>query len=204
MLSFIKLCQGCGKLLDLGSSAGIFSAIFTASRKQSEIVGVEPDRISFDLFAETMEANGKSNSSWRRERVVIGDAPGEVRFANGAFGGNVVGQARADCEVLPMETIAGLCERINFNPDIIKIDIESFEYEALTGSLAWLQQKRPRLFLELHWQFLVDRNVDPAAFLRLLEEAGLRLSNGQGLSKIGPRHLDAGGITHLALDWAAK
>src|ERR1700678_3546375 len=37
LMFIVELSQGCGKLLDLGSSAGIFSAIFTVSRKQSEI-----------------------------------------------------------------------------------------------------------------------------------------------------------------------
>lgn len=199
-LQFLKLAEGCTRLLDLGASAGIFSAFFAASRTHSEIVSVEPDQTCFDLLAETSEANKPAASSWRRERIVIGDRNGSVRFSTTGLGGNVASADQAG-EDLPMETVAALCERLKFVPEIIKIDVESFEYEALTGSLDWLKKTRPRLSLELHWNLLLQRGKDPAAFLRLLESAGLKLARGGSPSRITARHLEGDGCTRVALDW---
>lgn len=199
-LQFLDLAEGCTRLLDLGASAGIFSAFFATSRKHSEIVSVEPDLPSFDLLAETIEANKRAGGSWKRERIVIGDRNGSIRFSSSGLGGNVVPADQAG-EDLPMETLATLCERLQFVPEIIKVDVESFEYEALAGSLDWLKKTRPRLKLELHWNLLLQRGKDPAAFLRLLESAGLKLAHGGGLSRITARHLERDGCVRLALDW---
>lgn len=183
ILSFLRLAEGRTRLLDLGASAGIFSTLFLVSRPACEVVGAEPDHCSINLFRETMETNAPKDSTWRGERVLIGDRRQSARFCSTGFGGNV-SDAGDEGEILPMESIITLCDRLDFRPDIIKIDIESYEYEALEGALDWLRQVRPRLFVELHWNMLIRRGKDPVALLRLLDSAGLAPISGKRLTSI--------------------
>ncbi|MBE7157035.1 MAG: FkbM family methyltransferase [Rhodospirillales bacterium] len=201
ILSFLKLAKGCTRLLDLGASAGIFSALFAVSRPSSDIVSVEPDGLSFDLLGETIDANRKGDSPWRRERVAVGASTGAIRFVSTGFGGSVATDDGAGEEVR-VETMRDLCARLDFKPDLVKIDVESFEDEILSVSLEWLQQMKPALFLELHWQFLVDRDKDPEALLERLRTIGLKMNDGRSIPAVSKRHLDRDGCTRLALNWA--
>ncbi|WP_231190028.1 FkbM family methyltransferase [Haladaptatus sp. DYF46] len=60
-------------------------------------------------------------------------------------------------------------------PDIVKIDIEGSEYEALEGMRATLDDVHPELFVEIHPTYLRDRGTSAAAVFELLREVGYEL-----------------------------
>src|SRR5439155_13867718 len=68
--------------------------------------------------------------------------------------------------------LASLCQRLDFVPAHIKMDIEGFEEEGLSGALALLEQYRPQLFLELHGDLIRRRGRQPEAVLCLLRGVG--------------------------------
>ncbi|RRJ29470.1 FkbM family methyltransferase [Halocatena pleomorpha] len=61
------------------------------------------------------------------------------------------------------------------SPDIVKIDIEGGEYEALEGMRATLDDVHPDLFVEIHPAYLRDRGNSAAGVFELLCEAGYEL-----------------------------
>jgi len=75
---------------------------------------------------------------------------------------------------VPVMTLTELLDSIPWAPDIIKIDVESFEHEILCSSLATIEKLKPALQLEVHWKMLEDRNKDPADFLAPLASMGYR------------------------------
>ncbi len=79
------------------------------------------------------------------------------------------------------------------------MDIESFEHEAITGSVGWMSIHRPRIFLELHCGMLVARGVDPGSLLETLERIGYRWRGRGDLFKRVRSRLPHSGIIHLAL-----
>jgi hypothetical protein len=63
-------------------------------------------------------------------------------------------------------------------PDIMKIDIETYEFEVLGASIDWISRYRPALQLEVHWAMLHARGKDPSAFLSPLVDLGYRSTDG--------------------------
>ena len=59
-------------------------------------------------------------------------------------------------------------------PDVIKIDIESYEFELIVSSLDFLRRCKPRIMLELHVSAIAERGLDVRYPLRCLASIGYK------------------------------
>ena len=88
----------------------------------------------------------------------------------GADGGcKVAGEIEVESKTL-VDLVAGR----SWQPDIIKIDTESFEYEIICPSLSLFERLKPALQLEVHWEMLAARDRAAADFLAPLADMGYR------------------------------
>ncbi len=111
--------------------------------------------------------------------VCITAVPGTVRMAQGSADGKHHIAAAADESVLevPAVTLDVFWQSTNQCPDVILIDIEGYEPDALTGGEALLAACKPILVLEHHGK--------EAALNKWLNERGWRVE------PLGRRHLVA-------------
>ena len=197
LLNFLELSAGCSNLLDIGASAGIFSALFANTRDGASINSVEPDRRSLTLLSETRSLNSGTSTHWEIHPYVVSDRPGTQRFRTSGFGGEI-SLDDSDEEII-CHGLESLCSTFPAAPDIIKLDIESFEFEVISGGLGWLAENRPRIFLELHWAMLEQRSHSPLELLRQLAKIGYRSTNGRDLHSSKSIPLDGSGVARIAL-----
>ena len=197
LLNFLKLSAGCGILLDLGASAGIFSALFANTRADATIHSVEPDSRSVTLLSETRELNVSRSPSWEIHPYLVADQAGTRHFRTSGFGGEI-SQDDRDEEII-CHSLESLCRTFPSAPDLIKLDIESFEFEVISGGIGWLEENRPRIFLELHWTMLEQRGCSPFELLQQLEKIGYRSTNGRDLRSSKALPLDGSGVARIAL-----
>lgn len=61
-------------------------------------------------------------------------------------------------------------------PTIMKIDVEGYELQVLTGARECLNKHRPRLWLEVHPEFLKAQRKSPDGVLKILRQAGYEIS----------------------------
>lgn len=175
--------------LDVGANIGVHSVEWSKLMKGwGSVVAVEAQERVFYALAGNLTLQNCFNA--RAIWAAVSDAPGELSFPEpdytqqasfGSFelqprvGGEFIGQAvdygKPTCTV-KMITIDGMSlERL----DLLKIDVEGMEAEALNGSIETIERCKPILFVE-------TIKSDKAAISIFLDEMGYRvLPNGMNI-----------------------
>jgi FkbM family methyltransferase len=167
-----------GTLFDIGAHAGVISALFCAARPENRVYSFEPSPISQKRLAAMRDLN-RFNLRMRIEPVAIGREKATMEMLIDPGGGYVQIQhfehsmwdAPEKIQV-PIENIGDAAARLGVIPDFIKLDIESFEYEAIEGARAFLAEHKPELFIELHLNYLEERKLSPKHLVATLVDCG--------------------------------
>jgi FkbM family methyltransferase len=163
---FISAAKSRRQLLDIGAAEGFYSALFAAVVGQSaEIVSVDPMDHNWTAaghLEECRRINVEKNRCARWD-IIPAYVSNEQATVDGKanLGGNCV-----------VTTLVQLCEKSNFIPDMIKLDIESWEWEVVTSSIPFLSRHGPTLLLELHTRELKERGLDATDLVGQLSTIG--------------------------------
>lgn len=187
--TFLALAEGCRSFVDIGASGGCFSSLFAASRPDGEILSIEPDPPSREVLNDVRALNLRPEANrWLIDARGVGSTPEEVAFLSNGYGAEVLNDGgneatrafavfnrrEATNVMVQVDTLENICRTHDFKPDIIKVDIESYEYEMIESSQSFLDRFAPRIHLELHLLALQDRGLDPQRPLRILQGLGYR------------------------------
>jgi len=102
-------------------------------------------------------------------RKAVGAQAGTIEIVNNS--GGALGPRNPGVEVLPVEMIALDDFFTGRVPDLLKIDVEGFEYEVLKGASRCLEA-RPKIALEFHCFQYTDPSAHVARVLELLPTEG--------------------------------
>jgi FkbM family methyltransferase len=186
---FLNLSTGCRSFVDIGASGGFFSVLFAASRTEtSTILSIEPDPGARQVLNDLCKRNERKIVDWKIDGRGVMDQTGSALFVSSGYGAELVSslalqnaKERAAENNIVSQTFEAQCselERIvsenGMRPDLIKIDIESWEFELVQSSLDFLRSWRPRVMLELHIAILRGRGRDPNLLLASLASIGYR------------------------------
>lgn len=212
---FLELCKECCSLIDVGASGGFFSVLFAVSRSdRCRILSIEPDRTARKVLADVRWRNRRHNVDWRIDgRGVMGTAQ-VVRFVSSGYGAEPLGRTvirnanlcatannlQVSIEDIPCTTLEHIASDNGVTPDIIKIDIESYEYELIESSLNFLSRTKPRIMLELHVSAMIERGLHPRVILGRLASIGYRRLRAaeRGLESLA-HEADESGVVRVGL-----
>jgi FkbM family methyltransferase len=134
------------------------------------VLAFEPQRIVYQTLCANLALNSITNVDCRH--AAVGKAPGELivppidYHRDGNFGGLGLGSYSAG-ERVPVVALDGLDLR---RCDLLKVDVEGMEREALEGATATVARCRPLLYVEN------DRPEKAAALIRTIDALGYDLS----------------------------
>ncbi len=166
---------------DVGANVGAYVLQLAHwSAPSGKIVAFEPNQGARDVLAQHILWNALTS----RVQVVpaaIAAEPGEqTLFAEGASGmsrlaepNNSLAQT-ARSERVTVTTVDAFCAAGNAPPDVLLIDIEGFEIEALRGARATILSHRPLIVVEMHPNVWASANTTLASAEALLAELRLR------------------------------
>ena len=180
--------------LDIGANFGTYTLIGAdAVGHEGRVIAVEPAGEIGYLLKENVAMNGYKDVA-RVERCAVGDEPGTLTLYEFGFrqGGNtvlpIVAEAAQDtygeevttrevpCRTLDEVVASHGLDRV----DLMKIDVEGFEYQAFMGAREMLKKHRPTIIMEWLGGFYRAREETGRALWNLLtDELGydLRLIN---------------------------
>jgi FkbM family methyltransferase len=177
-----------GILFDIGAHAGLISAIFCAARPGNTVYSFEPSPQSQKRLALMRDLNG-FGPRMQIEPVAIGREHATLEMLVDPGGAQVQVQrfehsmwdAPERIEV-NVESLPEAAARLGVIPDFIKLDIESYEYEAIDGARDFLAEHRPELFIELHLNYLEERKLVPRTLVKMLVECGYQFFTYGGMA----------------------
>jgi len=164
-----------GTFVDIGANEGFFTV------QAAKIVGpfgrvlaVEPQGRLQEVIRKNLELNGLTNVTLIKSAV--SDQPGEAELHispstnTGSTGLSQSTRYRVPQEVVPVNTLEAILAKAGIQAvDLMKMDIEGFEYEAITGAEKLLKEKRIQaLALEMHPELMRGRGKDPYILESLL------------------------------------
>jgi FkbM family methyltransferase len=202
MDAFVRQMRSRRRFLDIGACHGIFSLAFAHGRPEAMALAIEPSGLAFEILAANVAAQELANivprqiacgaaagtlrmrQVWHHLEAVSGDELADgagVEHVSPIAGEPRAPRAAAEGEVIaaPMITVDALCVEMDFPPDLVKIDVEGYELEVLSGARDTLARHRPLLFLEVHPDRLRQLGHALAEVVRMLE------SLGYGFSELG-------------------
>ena len=176
-LTFLNSPGNRRALFDIGAQIGFISAIFARSRRHpAKILSVEPDPQCLPLLKRTVELNGCGDIDWQIAAVAVSDSSRRISLplSNRFYEPSLMADEGPGAIEVEATTLVDLVAGRSWQPDIVKIDTESFEYEIICPALSLFERFRPALQLEVHWEMLAARGRAAADFLGPLADMGYR------------------------------
>lgn len=169
-----KLVPG-GVFYDVGANEGYFTCVAgKIVGPTGLVVSVEPQSRLFTVVEKNTQLNDLTNVNIVRTAVGKSEGSGEMFLSpdinTGSSGMMQVSKYRRSVETVQITTLDKLTEKLGTAKiDLMKIDIESFEWEAVLGSKKLFQsQSVKNIVIEIHNQELARRGKcagDIAEFL---------------------------------------
>jgi FkbM family methyltransferase len=160
-------------IYDVGAFHGILT-LFFASRG-ARVIAYEPNEVNYHRLIENIGLNKLTNVQVRK--LGVGSLPGAATLhydPQMAGGGTLSPNAtaavseRVDVTTLDRDIAAASLPP----PDLIKIDIEGWELEALQGARATLDAHHPGLLLEMHGETMAEKKRKASEIVAFLLDSG--------------------------------
>lgn len=165
MKNFIALTKNKNTLLDIGSQFGSFSFSFIGDSNTKQAYAFDGGMNPYLTTTQMKLINRLDN--FHTFNFLIGNKNEIVK----CFSEDLQSLALPGNDSRIMFSIDMLVNLFGIEPDVIKIDIEGSEYQALQGAYDTICIHRPILFMEIHPNFLnlYNNNIhDIASFVDLI------------------------------------
>jgi FkbM family methyltransferase len=192
MYGFIDASRSARVLFDVGAHKGLFSLVFCALNNLNRAIAYEPSP-ALSASARTLASMNEFENRMTVLDYAIGQikTPMSVSLDSSEFIRFEDGESFNQKVQIEMTTLDDECERLGIYPDIIKIDIEGYEYEALSGARNLLMKRKPVICLELHLDMLEQRGINPRLICDDLSGCGYRFFSCLGKEMAPPDVYDS-------------
>lgn len=163
-------------VIDVGAHIGYYSLLFAKCvGPGGHVFAFEPLPSNFALLQQNILLNNLQNvqlinaAVFSHTKKIILSAPDDQPNPDNGSMYKDPGLKQHEVDAI---TLDDFCDKFVLQPDILKMDIEGAEYDALLGAKKTISRCRPQLLIELHH---FDRNVGEDPVPGLLMEWGYQI-----------------------------
>lgn len=174
MDSFLELTKSRQRLLDIGALHGVFSLAFAAQNPQRRVVSVDASPLATSKLLYNIHKNNMTGRVTPVE-CAMSDTPGTLKMYY-EWEHAVAAPLSKDAIPVEVEKTTGdiLCERLGFEPDLLKIDVEGHEVKVIRGLARTIHRFKPLLFIEIHPERIHQEKDQLTDLLTFLSQEGYR------------------------------
>lgn len=164
-------------VIEVGASVGIFTVLLARwLAPNGRIFAFEPAPMAKAALGDHLNLN-------HVEGIVtvipdaLSDSAGQARFyVEGTSGQNTLSATHsrlpnAECISVAVNTLDAFCQAKDVKPNLIKIDVEGFEFHVLRGGLRSLLADAPFVVVEFHPMLWAETGVTQSSIEELLDRA---------------------------------
>lgn len=176
---FIKLAKKTQTIVDIGGNIGYFTLLSALhAQPKAKIFTFEPDTTNFKLLEKTIGENKLFNTTI--EQRAVAQKSGQIRLFvdTNNFGDHRTYDSGDNRKSTPVKTTSldDYFYSLSIDLDLIKMDIQGFEYFALLGAKQLLKAKRIKIILSELWPMgLQLAGCDWQEVIKLLKQSGFSL-----------------------------
>jgi len=183
--SLYSLVKNGENIIDVGANVGDVSLhLANMVGPSGNVFSFEPDPINYRRMKKNLSLNEFSNITLNR--LGLGNKSGNYRIYNvdeRNQGMNRILDSSNKYEKSSEIRVITLDEYVEENcidrVDLIKIDVEGFEFKVLNGSVRTIDAFCPKLFIELDDQNLIDQGSSAKILVQLLQRKGYQLFHSE-------------------------
>jgi FkbM family methyltransferase len=140
-------------VIDIGANIGYYALIESQGVGESgRVIAIEPVDSNYELLVKNVRENACANVTTMQ--IAIGDYIGVARMylAKRSNCHSIIRRGASDnYSEVEITTIDKLVENLNLTSvDLLRMDIEGYEFKAIDGMIGTIRAHRPAIFLELH------------------------------------------------------
>jgi FkbM family methyltransferase len=183
------------KVVDVGANVG-YNSVYAARRvgPRGRVVAIEPAADNLRVLQENISTNGLTNvavhavAAGRANEVRDLYLRGEVSAVNSLFPDSMYAEVTGTEQV----RVAPLDDLVDFEPDLVKIDVEGAELDVLAGMPRLLRSPALLLVVEWHPRLQEAAGFPPDALPRALLSQGFELqaASHTRVRRLPPRDID--------------
>ena len=183
------LGKSANAFLDIGANMGFYSIALATLNPALNVQSFEPQPRIYSSFATNISLN-RLESQVKIYNYGLGSKEDDLNMYIPAFTGSGGGsfanlhKEEGDAEefLVPVRTLDTFVQ-LNSNVDLIKVDVEGFEFEVLKGGLEFIESGKPTIVIELLRKWMKPFGKQPQDVINLLKPLGYEVLS------IGLNHL---------------
>ncbi|MFC1773793.1 FkbM family methyltransferase [Pseudomonadota bacterium] len=184
--TYRKLLKEGDTVIDVGANIGAHALpAATIVGSTGTVVAVEPTQYAFNKMLRNIELNPDIAEAILPKQM-FASAPAksvvpDTLFSSWKLSSNTDihhehGGTAKETKGATASTLDTLATDLDLNEvTLIKIDVDGFEYDVLTGAAGTIEKYRPAIIIEIAPYVLKPNNVTPAELVDLLKSFGYRL-----------------------------
>ena len=201
---WITLSKKSKIIFDIGANTGIFSMIAKVYNNDCEIHSFEPQPNIYHIFKKNIQINNFNISC---NNIALSNQIGQAPFYN--YGDNTFidknttagslnqkwRQKNQNTITVKVNTLKQYIEKNNLTKiDLMKIDVETYEYEVLLGMENYLKIFKPIIILEIQTNIIAN-NIQ--LLLKKLDYIFYNINENDGLLKKNTLDIDENNLNYL-------
>jgi FkbM family methyltransferase len=153
---WIELCKGANTILDIGANSGVFSIIASAVNPNSEIIAFEPVKRTTEIFKRNLDLNPdfkikliEKAVSNNAGKFMFYDVPTDTQYSaslNPQMLSSIENRISYEVDTITLDTFSEIKGK---QIDLIKLDVEMHEPEAIEGMIELIKINKPTFLMEI-------------------------------------------------------